>query len=136
MTPRKTPAQPVANLAQSRKEMTAAKAAHPAGKKATPAAKPAAKAPATKVAKKPAGEAKVYSATGRGGVVRRSTSTSVLSHAVDCKISGRRGSHFSQGVVVAFFATEAAARKAADKINAVKNGDWSDAIIVAAKAVS
>ena len=126
MTARKTPAQPVANLRQARKEQAAAKAAHPAGKKVAPAAKPA----TAKVADK-----KVYAATGRGGKVRRSASATVLTHAVDVKISGRKDEAFARGVVVAFYSDVKAAEKAAAKINA-GGGDWSDAVVVPAKAVS
>src|SRR6516164_4576352 len=97
---------------------------------------PARKAPAKQVPAKKAAPKKtavatpiVYSAVGRGGVVRRSTSTTPLSHAVDVKIAGRKAPQFANGVVVAFFASEAAAQAACDKINSAKGGDWSDAVV-------
>jgi hypothetical protein len=144
MTARKAPA-PVANLAQSRKEQAAmrqaaaeAKQRHPAGKQApkaaaakAPAAKPAAEKPAAAKVEKVEAEKVVYTATGRGGVVRRSTSTTVLSHAVDVKIAGRKAAQFAAGVIVQMYASEAAATKAAESVNAGAAGpDWTEAIIV------
>jgi hypothetical protein len=123
-----------ANLAQARKQQAearkaqaASKAAHPAGKKVAPAEAPAKPAEAPKT---------VYSAVGRGGVERRSTSTTVLTHAVDVRISGRRGKQFEAGAVVAFYASEAAAAKAAAEVNSGKVKDWSDARVVEAKKVA
>jgi hypothetical protein len=129
-TPRKTPAQPVANLRQARKELAASKAAHPAGKKVAPAAKAPAKA-----AKPAEVETTTYAATGRGGVERRSTSATPLVAAVDCKIANRKGAHFAKGTVIAFYVDRAKAEAAATKINAA-GGDWSDAVVVPAKPVS
>jgi hypothetical protein len=79
---------------------------------------------------------KVYAATGRGGVERRSTSATVLTHAVDVKISGRKGPQFAAGVVVAFYSSRAAAEKVVTQINGGNVADWSDAKIVTATAVS
>lgn len=101
-------------------------------------AKPAPKktAPTKPVAAKPEAQKVVYCATGRGGVERRSTSATVLSHAVDVKISGRKGAH-AAGCVVAFYSSEAAASKAAASVNAGEAGpDWSDAIVVAVRVAS
>jgi hypothetical protein len=114
---RKTPAQPVANLRQARKEMAASKAAHPAGKKVAPAAKPA---EAEKV---------TYAAQSRSGKTNSRSSTTPLVAAVDCKIANRKGAQFASGVIVGFYATEAAAQKVVDAING-GGGDWSDAVIV------
>jgi hypothetical protein len=130
-TPRKAPAAPVANLAQSRKELAASKAAHPAGKKA-PAAK---RAPATKAAK-PEQAKTVYTATGRGGVERRATSTGTLVAAVEAVIQNRRGAHFAKGAVIAFYASKEKAQAAADTINGGNVDGWSDARVIACKQVS
>jgi hypothetical protein len=125
MTARKTP---VANLRQTRRELAAAKAAHPAGKKVAPAAKPAAKAPAK--APKPDEAQKVtYSAQSRSGKTNSRSSTTPLVAAVDCKIANRKGAQFASGVIVGFYHTEAAAQKVVDAING-GGGDWSDAVIV------
>lgn len=98
-------------------------------------AKAPVKAPAKKaVAPRPMDEVvkKVYVATGRGGVERRSTSATPLTHAVDCKISGRKQPAFGVGVVVAFYSSKEKAQAAADKINS-STGEWSDAVIVGVK---
>jgi len=72
-----------------------------------------------------------YTATGRSGVVRRSTSATRLTHAVDVKIAGRKGAQFAAGVVVAFYASKDKAQAAADSINAGAAGDdWTDAVVV------
>jgi hypothetical protein len=63
-------------------------------------------------------------------VVRRSTSATPLSYAVDVKIVGRKSAAFGQGVVVAFYASQEQAQKAADEINGGAVADWSDAIVV------
>jgi hypothetical protein len=141
----KAPAKPVGNLAQARKEQAAARQAqaeakqrHPAGKQAL--AKPAAKKPVPAKAAKPAAteqEKRTYAATGRGGVTNTRTSATVLSHAVDVKIAGRKAAHFSAGVVVQMYATEAAATKAAGEINSGSAGpDWTDAVVVPVTVVT
>jgi hypothetical protein len=143
MTEPQAPEQPVANLAQARKEQAAArkaeaasKAAHPAGKKAPAKQAPAKKPAPAKADQKPAVEAekRQYSAVGRGGVTRTVTSASPVAFAVDCKISGRRASHFAQGAVISFFVDEAKAQAAADRINQ-SGGDWSDAVVIPAALV-
>jgi hypothetical protein len=111
---------------------------HPAGKKVAPAAttKPA-PAKAAKAAAKVEAEKVTYSATGRGGVTNRRSSTTALSHAVDVKIANRRGQQFSRGVIVGMYASIEAAQKVADEINGGSAGsDWTDAVVVKATPVS
>jgi hypothetical protein len=87
---------------------------------------------AAKPAATPAADKVTYTATGRSGVVRRSTSATRLTHAVDVKIAGRKGAQFAAGVVVAFYASKDKAQAAADSINAGAAGDdWTDAVVVA-----
>jgi hypothetical protein len=131
----KAPAKPVGNLATARKQQAAmrqaeaeAKQRHPAGKQAP--AKPAPKKPAAKKSAEQV-EKTTYEAVGRGGVRRTATSTGVLSHAVDARVAGRKAAHLAAGAVIAFYASEAAAQKAADQINAGAAGpNWTDAIVV------
>lgn len=143
MTARKStaPAQPVANLAAARKEQAAARQGeaqsrqrHPAGK-AQPgkAAQPATKkpAPAKSAPAKVEAQKVTYSATGRCGKVNSRSSATVLTHAVDVKISGRKSPQFSAGVIVQMYASLDAATKAAAAINAGEAGpEWTDAKVV------
>ena len=126
-----TTTSPAKSLRESRKEQAAKKAAP-----AKAPAKPAAAKTAKPAVDKPAVEAKKYSATARCGRVNTRASVTPLAHALDVKISGRKGAHYQQGVVVGFFATLEAAQKAAENINAGNVADWSDAIVVAVEAVS
>ncbi len=105
-TTRKAPAKsteatPVANLAQARKEQASAKQRHPAGKKVTPAKAAPAKGAAKKAAEKPAAEKRTYPAEARCGKTNtRSTTGAALTHALDVQIDGRKGAHYTHGVIV------------------------------------
>jgi len=151
MTARKAPAKPVANLAAARKEQAQSRQRHPAGKQAPQKpAKPAqgvvsgvvsgggtSRGGTSGVVPPQPVEKRTYSATGRSGKVNTRTSATVLTHAVDVKIAGRKGAQFAAGVVVQMYASEAAASKAAHEINSGAAGpEWSDAIVVPVKAVT
>jgi hypothetical protein len=59
-----------------------------------------------------------------------------LSHAVDVRIAGRRGAQFAAGVIVGFYASAEAAQKVVDEINGGNVDGWTDAKLVACKAVA
>ena len=123
---------PANDLRESRKEQAPAKKiAKPATAKATKAvaAKPA---PAKPVAEaKPAeAEKRTYSATARCGRVNTRVSATVLTHALDVVIAGRKGPQYTSGVIVAMYSSLDKATKAADEINAGSVPDWTNAIVV------
>lgn len=137
MTSTSTTTAPAKSLRESRKEQAVVKKPAPAKAPAKAAAAKPAVAKTTKPAvEKPAVEAKKYSATARCGRVNTRASVTPLLAALDVKISGRKGAHYTAGVIVGFFATVEAAQKAADDINSGNVTDWSDAIVVTTKAVS
>ncbi len=120
--------------------MTSTSAKAPTKRLPAQAAKPAPTkkpAPAKKaVAPKLATEQKQYAATARSGKANTRRSTTVLTHALDVKIANRKGAQFAAGVICGFFASKEKAQAAADNINGGNVADWSDAIVVTAKAVS
>jgi hypothetical protein len=133
MTARKAPAKPVADLTETRAARSRSRQSHPAGKQA-PAAKKAAPAKAAKPAVE--AEKRTYSATARCGKVNSRTSATVLTHALDVKISGKKQPHWSAGVIVGFYSSREAAEKVAAEINGGAVDGWSDAVVVAATPVS
>lgn len=132
---------PVANLAQAKKELAAAKRqskdGHPAGSAKAPAKEVPAKKAAEAKAEKT--EAKEYTATGRSGQETIRSCPFEAKFAVDVQRPGKKAS-YAAGVIVRFFASKEAAQKFADEVNSgemAKRNDWyaeaSNAIVVAAK---
>jgi hypothetical protein len=125
---------PVTNLRQTRKEMAAAKAAHPAGKaapakaKATPAAKAA---KATKAAKPPV-EKKLYTATARSGQAVHRMFSFTAAWAIDVADPKATKPLPKAGQIWQMYATKEQAETAAAKL--VAKG--YDVKIVTAKAVA
>jgi hypothetical protein len=130
MTTRKAPAKTAPDKAAKPSEAEAKPAPKPTPAKAAPAA-------AKKAAAKPAeaAEKKTYAAEARCGKTNTRASATVLTHAVDVKIAGRKGAQYASGVIVGMFASAEKAQAAADEINAGEVDDWSDAIVVPVVAV-
>lgn len=123
---------PVANLAEAKKELAAAKRqskdAHPAGK-----------APAKKAAEKKV-EPKKYVAKARSGQEAIRTCPFKATHAVDVKKPDGKKAAYAAGVIVRFFASKDAAEKFAAAVNdgtMARSNDWyqgtEDAIVTTAK---
>lgn len=130
---------PVTNLHETRKEMAAAKAAHPAGK-ATPAKKaPAKKAPAKAAAKAPAKKApakapatkRMYTATGRSGQAVHRMFAFEAKFAIDVADPKATKPLPKAGQIWQMYATKEQAETAAGKLRA----KGYDVVVTTAKAV-
>jgi hypothetical protein len=120
---------PVTNLRQTRKEMAAAKQAHPAGKaapaKATKAA-PAKKAPAAKATtEKPSVAKKMWTATGRSGQAVHRMFAGEIVAALDVADPKSEKVLPRGGQIWNFYTDAAKAQAAADRLN----GKGYDAVV-------